>query len=253
MNQNTKAETFKKLHEPGNPLVLYNIWDAGSAKTLVEAGAPAIATGSWSVAAAHGYPDGEAMPLFLLVTVAERIAASVDVPVSIDFEGGFAKDPAGVRENVKRLTGAGIIGINLEDQVVGGEGLYAPEEQAQRIAAAVNGGEDEGVSIFINARTDLFLQEPDQARHGALIAETIERGAIYREAGASGFFVPGLVDPDLIARICEGVSLPVNVMKSPAAPDIATLARVGVARVSHGPGPYRRMIEQLKIDYRQAV
>lgn len=105
--------------------------------------------------------------------------------------------------------------------------------------------ENRQTPFFINARTDLFLQESDAARHGALVEQAIDRGKAYADAGASGFFVPGLADPDLIGRICEAVPKPVNVMMRAGVPDVTALARLGVARVSHGPGPYRAMIEWL--------
>src|SRR5262245_32012917 len=133
MNQQEKAKTFKGLHVKGNPLIIFNIWDAGSARAVQDIGAKAIATGSWSVGAAYGYEDGENIPLDMAITNLERIVASVDLPVSLDFEGGYAKLPAELRENVKRVIEAGGIGINFEDQIVDAEGLYSIEEQRGRI------------------------------------------------------------------------------------------------------------------------
>ena len=245
MSQADRAKAFAALHVKGDPLLLYNIWDAGSATAVEKAGAAAVATGSWSVAAAQGYSDGEALPLDLLVTVAERIAATVDVPLSVDFEGGFAEAPAQLTQNTGRIIAAGAIGINFEDQVVGGEGLHAPEVQAGRIEAVCRAGEAAGVPLFVNARTDLFLKEQDRGRHGELVEEALERAAIYSGAGASGFFVPGLVDPDLIKTVCEGSSLPVNVMMMAEAPSIPDLAGLGVARISYGPGPYRDAVKAI--------
>ncbi|MEO0362973.1 MAG: isocitrate lyase/phosphoenolpyruvate mutase family protein, partial [Pseudomonadota bacterium] len=145
-----KATLFRSLHKPGAPLVLYNVWDAGGAKSLVDAGAPAVATGSASVAWAHGYGDGEEAPLELVLTVASRIAAAVDAPVTIDFEGAYAAEPDGVEANVARLAAIGVVGMNFEDQVVGGEGLHPIETQAARIGAARRGA---GEDFFVNART----------------------------------------------------------------------------------------------------
>ncbi len=245
MTQQQRAEAFTALHKKGEPLVLYNIWDAGTAKAVADAGAPALATGSWSVAAAHGYPDGEAIPLELLATVAERIVATVDVPLSVDFEGAYAVDPADAGRNVSRILAAGAIGVNFEDRVVGGEGLHAAEAQAQRIAGLRSAGDAAGIPFFINARTDLFLGESDRSKHGDLVDEAIARAGLYAGAGASGFFVPGLVQPDLIARICQSTDLPVNVMALPGAPSVSELSALGVARISHGPGPYRQAMKTL--------
>jgi 2-methylisocitrate lyase-like PEP mutase family enzyme len=233
-----KAKQFRDLHEPGNPLVLYNIWDAGSAKAVAEAGAKALATGSWSVAAAQGYGDGELIPLEMLAQIAGRIVESVDLPLSVDFEGGYAVAPEAVAQNVARIAEVGAVGINFEDQIVGGTGLHSPEVQVARIAAAKTAG------IFINARTDLFLKEKDATRHGGLIDQAIARGQAYTAAGADGFFVPGLTDSALIGRICAAVHLPVNVMRM-GDMQIADLAAQGVGRISHGPGPYRVAMAEL--------
>ena len=224
---------FSSLHRPGNPLILFNIWDAGSARAVAGAGAAALATGSASVAGALGYGDGQEMPFDLLLTVVERIRAVSDLPLSVDFEAGYADTPAEIAENAAQLAALGVAGVNLEDGIPPDGGIRPAAEQAQRIAA-IRGR----TALFINARTDLFLQNPP-VTHPDLMAEAIERADIYSQSGADGFFVPGLVDPDLIAAICAASALPVNVMKSPAAPDIAVLADLGVARISFGPFPWR--------------
>ena len=229
------AETFAALHRLGDPLILFNAWDAGSAKVVAAAGAQAIATGSWSVAAAHGVGDGEALPLDLALASAARIVAAVELPVTVDFEGGYAASAGGISDNFARLAEAGAVGANFEDQVVGGDGLHAADVQAERIAAARRAV---GEAFFINARTDLFLKAARDT-HESLIDEAIVRVRSYAEAGASGFFVPGLADPELIARMCSASPLPVNVMKMPGTPTRAALAALGVARISYGPGPYR--------------
>ena len=253
MSQAEKARAFADLHRPGDPLLLYNIWDAGGAKAIAEAGARAVATGSWSVAAAQGYPDGQAIPLDLVLTIVARIAATVDVPVTLDFEGGYAEAPDDLAANLARVIAAGAVGINFEDQVVGGAGLHPVAAQGERIAALRGAAETAGLPFFLNARTDLFLKEKDRGRHGDLAAGAIERAAAYAEAGASGFFVPGLVDPDLIGAICEATSLPVNVMMLDGAPSTEALASLGVARISHGPGPYFTAMKDLAARFRKAA
>ncbi|WP_020592492.1 isocitrate lyase/PEP mutase family protein [Kiloniella laminariae] len=248
-SQIDKARTFASLHIKGDPLVLYNIWDAGGAKALAETEAKAIATGSWSVAAAQGYPDGEALPLELLASIAERIVSTVELPVSIDFEGGYAEDCETLAKNVTRIISAGAVGINFEDQQVGKTDLYAVEIQQKRITAIRQTAETKGLPFFINARTDLFLKETDRDKHTGLVQQAIERAAAFKEAGASGFFVPGLVDADLIAGICEAVALPVNVMKTDVSPDLATLASLGASRISYGPRPYFHLMKVLAENY----
>lgn len=243
-----KVNHFRALHQPGNPIVLYNIWDAGSAKAVADAGAHALATGSWSVAAAQGYSDGEVLPLDMLAQIAGRIVASVDLPLSVDFEGGYAVDADAVARNVAQIAAVGAVGINFEDQIVGAAGLHSQEVQVARIAAAKRGGG----GLFINARTDVFLQEPDHTRHAGLVAQAIARGQAYAAAGADGFFVPGLVDPALIGQICAAVDVPVNAMRMGDL-KIADLAAAGVARISHGPGPYRAAMAALTAQCKAAV
>lgn len=253
MTQPEKARLFAGLHVPGDPVILYNIWDAGSARTIAEAGAKAIATGSWSVAAAQGYGDGEEIPLDLLLRIAGRIAATVDVPVTVDFEGGYAETAEDTAANAARLMETGATGINFEDRVVSGDGLYGTQTQADRIRAIRQAADSTGLPLFINARTDVFLKEHDRSKHAGLLADALDRAAAYTEAGASGFFVPGLVDGDLIGKVCDGVSLPVNVMMLDGAPSVQDLAALGVARVSYGPGPYIDAMQDLAARFRDAA
>lgn len=242
--QATKARAFAALHVARQPLVLCNIWDAGSAKAVADAGAAAIATGSWSVAAAQGYADGEQIPLELLLTIASRIAATVDLPLSIDIESGYAEDRAGLQQTIQGIIEAGAVGINFEDQVVGSGAIRDMNEQAERIAAVRETADSMKMPLFINARTDVFLRS-DPAAHRGLLQSALERAAAYREAGASGLFVPGLLDETLIAELCETSPLPVNVMMTDAAPSIAALSELGVSRISRGPMPYVKTMQAL--------
>ena len=245
MSQQENAKKFQGLHAAGNPLVLYNIWDAGGAKALQKAGAAAVATGSWSVASAQGYRDGEQIPLDLLVTIAERIVASVDIPVTIDFEGAYSGNPEEVASNVFRLIDAGVVGINFEDQLVGGSGLYEIADQTARVAAIREAATKAGVDFFINARTDIFLKAESSEVHQELVEEALVRNKAYAEAGASGFFVPGLVDTGLIKTVCEQSTVPVNVMMMKGVGSIKELSSVGVSRISYGPMPYAKSIGDL--------
>lgn len=252
-NQAEKALNFAEMHQPGDPLVLYNIWDAGSAKIIEEAGARAVATGSWSVAAAQGFDDGEKLPLEIALMTARRICQTVDLPVTLDFEGAYAVGPTGVATNVTLALKQGIVGINFEDQVIGGKGLHKQEDQAKRIAAAREAAAAYGVPLFINARTDLFLKEANQDWHAGLMPQALERLDAYTAAGASGFFVPGLQDPELIGRVCDASEIPVNVMMVPDGLSVAELADLGVARISHGPGPFRQAMRDLAARFVETV
>lgn len=238
-DQRQRAQRFANAHRKGDPVVLFNIWDAGSARAVAEAGAEAVATGSWSVAAAHGYSDGEQIPLDFALRIYERIVSAVDLPVTIDFEGGYSEHPDQVASNTGRLIDAGIVGINFEDQVLGRDSLHSIADQQRRISAIRTTARERGIGLFINARTDIFLQStPDE--HASRIEAALEREAAYREAGASGFFVPGLIDAGLIETMCEKSVLPVNVYMRDGVPPVGTLAQMGAARISYGPAPYRR-------------
>ncbi|WP_280953013.1 isocitrate lyase/PEP mutase family protein [Mangrovicella endophytica] len=248
-----KAQAFRRLHMRGEPIILYNVWDAGSAKAVVRSGAKAIATGSWSVAAAQGYDDGEAIPLEDALAVAGRIVRSVDLPVTVDFEGGYAVDPASVTENVRRLLALGVVGLNFEDQVVNGPGLYPVAEQVERLKAVRRAAYDAGVPAFINARTDVFLKAEPGSDHAGLLDEALLREKAYAEAGADGFFVPGLTDTVLVRKLCERATLPINVM-APDDPDrIRGFVGLGVARISLGPAPYVTMTADLERRARAAL
>lgn len=239
----TKLETFAALHVPGDPIILYNAWDAGSARVIAEAGAKAIATGSASVAAAQGFSDAEALPLELALANAARVVAAVDLPVTIDFEGAYAVDPQGVAANMARLAATGAIGCNFEDQVIGGEGLHPVAFQAERIAAARAAV---GADFFINARTDIFLKAKADAHDTAKVEAAIARARAYADAGASGFFAPGLADLALLEQLCAASPLPVNFMAWPGTPLAAEIAATGIARISHGPFPWRLAMQALK-------
>jgi 2-methylisocitrate lyase-like PEP mutase family enzyme len=244
----SKFEDFAALHVPGDPLILYNIWDVGSAQAVVKAGAKALATGSHPVGDASGFGDAQQVPLDYVFANAGRIVEAVDLPVTIDFEGAYSADPEEGGENVRRLAETGAVGCNFEDQVVGGEGLHPLDLQVKRIAAI---REAVGADFFINARTDLFLKT--QTYDDALVDQVIERGKAFADAGASGFFVPRLADPAQIERVVREVPLPLNVIAFPGAPDKSVWAAAGVARISHGPFPHRALMEKLTEMAREAI
>jgi 2-methylisocitrate lyase-like PEP mutase family enzyme len=234
----SKFEDFAALHVAGDPLVLFNAWDAGSAQAIAQSGAKAIASGSASVSMANGFGDGQEVPLDLALANAARIVKAVELPVTIDFEGGYASDAAGLTANGRRLAETGAIGCNFEDQVVGTDRLYDIAEQQQRIAALRAGVGD---AFFINARTDLFLKAKPEAHDDALTDQAIERGRAYADAGVNGYFIPGLANLELVKRITEAVGVPVNAMWLPNGPSRADWASAGIARVSHGPFPFMAM------------
>ena len=246
----SKFEDFAKLHVAGDPLVLFNAWDAGSAEAVAKSGARAIASGSASVSMANGFGDGQEVPLDLALANAARIVSAVDLPVTIDFEGGYADDPGGLSANGRRLAETSAIGCNFEDQVVGTDQLYAIPDQATRIAALRAGV---GSDFFINARTDLFLKAKSEAHDVTLADQAIERGKAYADAGVNGYFIPGLADLKLVERICRTVPVPVNAMHLPGGPSRTDWASAGIARVSHGPFPHMGLMAKLEEMAREAI
>lgn len=249
MADRSKFETFAALHVPGDPVILYNIWDVGSALAVVKAGAKALATGSHPVGDASGFGDAHQVPLDYVFANAGRIAEAVDpLPLTVDFEGAYSTDPDKGARNVAALKASGAVGCNFEDQVVGGDGIHPLDQHVRRIEAIRRAAGDD---FFINARTDLFLKAAD---HGdALIGEVIDRGKAFADAGASGFFVPRLADPRQIERVVREVPLPLNVIAFPGAPPKSDWAAAGVARISHGPFPHRALMAQLEEAARTAI
>jgi 2-methylisocitrate lyase-like PEP mutase family enzyme len=244
----SKFERFAALHVPGDPVVLYNIWDVGSALAVERAGAKALATGSHPVADAQGWPDGQQVPLNFALANAKRIADASELSLTVDFESAYSDDPALGAANVVRLAATGAVGCNFEDQVIGGEGLYPLERQVERITAIRSAV---GEAFFINARTDLFLKT--QTYDDALVDQVIERGKAFADAGASGFFVPRLADARQIERVVREVPLPLNVIAFPGAPAKSEWAAAGVARISHGPFPHRALMAKLEEMAREAI
>lgn len=220
------AETFHSLHKQKDILVLPNAWDAASAKLIEDAGAKAIATSSAGVAWALGYADGDVLPPRMLADLTARITDVIRIPLSVDFEGGYTKNPAKVAENLKPIIDAGAVGINIED----GEG--SPELLARKIEKVRKAAQSAGVNLFINARTDVYLAELGSPESRA--GETIDRAVRYRDAGADGIFVPGLSEPPAIKAISREVKMPVNVMAYPGLPPAKELRKLGVQRLSSG-------------------
>lgn len=237
MNDKTKA--FGDLHVPGDPLILVNIWDAGSAKAVAAAGAKALATGSYGVAGAQGIADGEKFPLDDVIVNLEHIVAATELPVSIDLESGYGDDAGEVRQSVQRAYDAGASGINIEDRMPGEDCLLAPQVAAERVAAAASTG------LWINARCDVFRGQSAGTDGEVLMEQVLERAQIYADAGAGSLFVPFLSDAKYIGAICDASSLPVNILRSPDCPSQSELARLGVARISHGGQPWRAAMQWL--------
>jgi 2-methylisocitrate lyase-like PEP mutase family enzyme len=226
----SKAVRFRNMHVSGDPLVLLNVWDVASARVVASNPATkAIATASWSVAAAMGYSDGQHLPLDDVLDLASRIVAVTDLPVSVDFEKGYAADLSGLEDNIRRLCQTGAVGLNIEDSMGDDDGPCWPiAEAARRIECVRRAAAAEGVPIVINARTDVLAG-------GGEVAEAIERGNAYLTASADCIFVLSGIGPGLPSLVRD-IAGPVSVLAGAGSPPVSVLAGLGVARISVGPG-----------------
>ena len=236
MSLNDKAAQLRRLHSDPELLVLVNVWDVISAKVVADLpGTAALATASHSIAASHGYPDGEKIPLDQMLAAIGRITAAVDLPVSADLEAGYGD--AGL--TVRKAIGVGAVGGNLEDQM---RPLY---EAVSAVAAAVKAGSDEGVQFVLNARTDAFLKGADRDP-ADVVADAIERGRAFLDAGADCVFVPGRLDAATTRHLVEGLGeRKLSVIGVPGSITPAEYAELGVARISYGPWIQRATLTAL--------
>lgn len=245
------AAAFHCLHNEPEPLILVNAWDAGSARILEHAGAPAIATTSAGMAWSLGYRDGEQLPTSDLIAGAARICRAVSVPVTVDIERGFGRDTDDVVTLVQTLVGLGVAGVNIEDGVVPDTGqLAAPEILCERIIAVREMATRMNATLFINARTDTYFVASDD--RAARYDETVRRAQLYASAGADGIFVPGM-DLNDIAPFTGAIALPVNVYAGvEGAPPVPVLRDAGARRVSLGCGPLQCAYGSLRAVAREA-
>jgi len=221
-----KAQRLRELHRGPPILVLVNVWDAASARTVAALpGCRAIATGSWPIAASLGVPDGEVLTRSDMLAVVARIVDAVDLPVTADLESGYGTDPGEVSETVARAIAVGVAGCNLED------GHRPVDEAARRIAAARGRADAEGVPLVINARLDLAFRVDSD------VEEATRRARAYLDAGADCVFPIRARGADLLRRLVEHIPAAVNAFGVPGGPSVHELADLGVARVSFGPGP----------------
>ena len=227
-----KAARLTSLHIPGEPLIVVNVWDAVTARTVSGAkGVKALATASHAVSFAHGVPDNEGLTVQQALEAARIIAGAVTIPVSVDFEKGYAADAAGVRDNVAGLIEAGAAGLNIEDSLESASGpLRDLESSVTRVAAARFAADAAGVPLAINARVDSLVSNP------ADWAGAMERANRYLDAGATSIFMLRLPTEGLVERAIRDIKGPVSVISNPTSVSLKKLAGLGVARVSFGPG-----------------
>jgi 2-methylisocitrate lyase-like PEP mutase family enzyme len=242
--QLARVEAFRQLHVPGKPIILYNIWDAGSAKAVAKS-AKAIATSSWAVAKSHGFEDGERFPYQLAVQNLREIVAAVELPVTFDIESGYAEAPSQVADSISLAINAGAVGCNFEDSVPATGAIRDLVTQVARIQGARKAANAAGIPLFINARCDLFFQGDSVPHDDKLLSEVFERVHAYADAGADGLFVPGLAKISLISQLTKKSPIPVNILAS-SSTSLQVLAENGVARVSFGAAPYIEALRALE-------
>lgn len=238
-----KAERLLALHEKPELLTVVNVWDPISARVVAsEPGTTALATASHSIAASFGYHDGENIPLDLHLQAIERIVSATDLPVSADLEGGYGD----IGETIRRAIGVGVVGGNIEDQ------LRPIDEAVRGVEAALRAGEAEGIPFVLNARTDAFVRGRDRSPQENL-DDAVARGRAFLDAGAPVVFVPGLLDePQVRALVAAFGPRKLSIIAVPGSLSLATLERLGVARVSYGPWSQRVALTALQ-DFVRAV
>lgn len=231
-----KAERLLALHQDPTLLKLVNVWDAISARVVTDVpGTTALATASHSIAASYGFPDGEQIPPDLMIEAVGRIAAASDLPVSADLEAGY--DAPG--ETVRKAIGVGIVGANIEDQ------MKPLSESVAAVEAVVTAGEREGVPFVLNARTDAYLRAGDRPPADVL-ADAVERGRAFLDAGAACVFVPGLLDDATVRALVEAFGRQqLSMIGVPGTLPLDRLEALGVARVSYGPWSQRTALTAL--------
>lgn len=232
-----KASTLAALHTAPEILQVVNVWDAVSARTV--AALPetkALATAGHSIAATFGYPDGENIPLETMLHMVERIVAETDLPVTADLDAGFG-NPG---ETVRRAIGVGVVGANVEDR------LKPLAESVAAVEAIIAAGEAEGIPFQLNARTDAFVRGGDRPVAES-VADAIERGRAYIDAGAPLVFVPGVLDAAVTSDLVAGIGeRRVSVIGLPGALSAPEYEKLGVARISYGPTTQRVALTALQ-------
>ncbi len=221
---------FKKLHNQNSPLIICNVWDVASAKKAEKLNFQAIGTSSSAIAEMLGYEDGEKMTFSELEYIVKRITTSINIPLSVDLEAGYSRNPLKIANHIKRLVNLGVVGINLEDSIVDKKRTFVKSKDFEKTLLIItNQLKKENINIFINVRTDAFL-----LRHPNPIEETKRRIKLYEKSGISGVFVPCIEKEKDIKTIVESTTLPVNVMCMPNLPNFEKLQELGVKRISMG-------------------
>jgi 2-methylisocitrate lyase-like PEP mutase family enzyme len=244
--QQEKAKQFYNLHHSGRLLILPNIWDCLGANLLESLKYPAVATASASVAFTNGYDDGQRISYDSVLGILKKIVSSVNIPVSADIESGFAENDLQLKENIKQLLAAGIVGINIEDTDKKTDSIWPAETQCEKIKLIKKISEEVGVPLFINARADVYLRGKNFDTPESKFEEALKRGRAYKAAGADCFYPIAMTRQEDIKRMVEQLQMPLNVITIPGIPELTVLNEIGVARVSLGPSFLKIAIKAMK-------
>lgn len=228
---------FNHLHQQNTPLLIANVWDVASANSAEKLNYQAIGTSSGAIATMLGYSDGEGISFQELRYIVERITASVNLPLSVDLEAGYSRDPSEVANHILELAELGVVGINIEDSIVGYERTMMDADVfsdfLKKLTIILK---QKNQAVFINVRTDSFLLNLPNP-----VEETIRRAKKYQPAGAMGLFLPCIEKPEDIKALIQETELPLNVMCMPNLPSFEVLKNLGVKRISMGNFVYNKM------------
>ncbi len=242
--QRDLADRFRAMHVPGDPVLLPNAWDAASARVLESLAFGAVATTSAGVAFLEGFADGQEIGRNAMLAGVARMVRAVRVPVTADMEGGYGPTVADAVATALGVISSGAIGLNFEDATPTTGTLMDADKQAERIAAIRKTGDEYGMPLVINARTDMYLAQIGDPQDR--FVEAVRRAKLYLAAGADCIFVPGVIDAETIGALVRAIDAPVNVLAAAATPPLAELRRLGVARISLGSAPYRRALSAFR-------
>ncbi|MCG8525039.1 MAG: isocitrate lyase/phosphoenolpyruvate mutase family protein [Opitutales bacterium] len=243
--QNQKAKAFHALHHAGKLLILPNIWNPVGAKMLEHQGYPAVATASAALSASLGYLDGEKISRNTLLEQIGRIANSVDVPVTADIESGYGESTDELKETIRGVIDAGIVGINIEDSTDDGEKMRPIDEQCEHLAAVREAADEVDVRLFINARIDAFMSEV-YPNSESQFSDAITRAKAFLEAGANGVYPIGPGDEATIKRLRKEIDAPINILAREGAISLKEMQAIGINRVTFGPYIFRSCYGKLK-------
>jgi 2-methylisocitrate lyase-like PEP mutase family enzyme len=229
----SRCHLLRSLHRSGMPVLLPNAWDVATAKAVVAAGFPVVATTSWGVAETLGYEDDERAPAGEMFAAASRIARGVEVPVTVDAEAGYGMEPG---ELVRTLRSVGAAGCNLEDTDHADGSLRDADRHTEWLSAVRRAASDDGYPLVINARVDVFLwpyvADPGPGIQEKLVGEALRRATAYLAAGVDCVYPICLWEADPLRRFMSEISGPVNLTRMAEGPAVAELAELGAARVS---------------------